>query len=281
MRSTGMKSILVACLVVIISGCTTCPKPTPPFDGPTEPMSVVVDKINQNNLPIRTLRSSHSFDARIRDAKGKEHSFSGDGYVIFRKPGDLLVTAKVLTERAFEVGSNAERYWFIVPRENTMWWGEKRNFDPNKANQLAIRPDLLLEVLGVLDIETNFNQLPVPTMRFNRDMHMYMFTWNTRLPDRWIVEKEVWYDRETFLPQLINLFDDHGRVILRAYLKDHEAIEARPQKIATRFELFFPETKSTLNMRLTDVKEKFKNIPNDATFAFPEEPGVEKVIEIK
>jgi hypothetical protein len=118
-------------------------------------------------------------------------------------------------------------------------------------------------------------------MRVNRDAHAYMFTWNTRLPDRWVVEKEVWYDVQTHLPKLINLFDDHGRIILRAYLSEHEAIEDKPQKIATRFGLYFPETNSTLNLRLTNVLEKFKNIPNDATFAFPEEPGVEKIIEIK
>jgi hypothetical protein len=277
---------LLACLVVTaLAGCAKCPQPRPPYEGPTEPMADVVAAINHNNASIRSIRALHSYDAQIVDPKGKSHTFSGTGYLLFRKPEDLLLTAKVVTEDAFTVGSNAERYWFTVPRENTMWWGEKANFSAQKARDIPIRPDLLLEVLGILDVETNFKQPPVPVMRFNRDEQAYMFLWAAPLPDRWIALKEVWYDRETKLPRLVNLFDENGRVILRAYLKDHGPIDGADGKIAYRFELFFPETKTRMNFNLDHVTKDYKKgritIPNDASFAFPEQPGVDKIIEIK
>jgi hypothetical protein len=166
-----------------------------------------------------------------------------------------------------------------------MWWGEKANFDPGKAKDIPIRPDLLIDVLGVLDVETNFKQPPVPVMRFNNDADAYMFTWNAPLADRWIAVKEVWYDRQTKLPKTILLFDENGRVVVRAWLTKHRAVEGQRGQIASQFDLYFPENKSQLSFHLTDVRDKLQKgrvtIPNDASFAFPEEPGVANLIEIK
>ena len=280
----AMKSILALCLLAA-SSCAPREASTA-YNGPTEPMATIVQRINQNNAPIRSLYASHSFEALLYDDKGKGHAFSGDGRLLFRKPDDLLLKAKGVVD-FFEVGSNADRYWFTVyPGEvSTQWWGEKSRFTQSKASQIPIRPDLLLEVLGVLDLDTNFMRPPAPTMRFNNDADAYMFVWAAPLPDRWVALKEVWYDRRTALPKLVLLFDENGRIVLRAYLSEHRDVEGIQGKIATRFELYFPETRSRLSFRLLDVRSQFQRgkatLPNDASFAFPEDPGVEKRIEIK
>ena len=62
-------------------------------------------------------------------------------------------------------------------------------------------------------------------MRFNNDADAYMFLWNVKLPDRWAVQKEIWYDRATLLPKLVLLFDENGRVVLRAYLSNYKSVE--------------------------------------------------------
>jgi hypothetical protein len=278
--------LLAAAAMTAAGGCARIKPAQPAYIGPTDTMAKVVADVNANNAQVRTLRAAHDYDALIYDQNGKSHQFSGSGYLLFRKPDDLLLTAKVLTEDAFTVGSNAERYWFTVPRENTMWWGERANFTAEKAKQIPVRPDLLLEVLGVLDVETNFKQPPVPVMRFNNDARAYMFVWSFPLADRWVPVKEVWYDLETKLPRLVLLFDENGRIVLRAYLSEHKPIEdSGGGKIATRFELFFPENKTQMNFRLTDVRRELVKgrirIPNDGSFAFPEQPGVDKTIEIK
>jgi hypothetical protein len=122
-------------------------------------------------------------------------------------------------------------------------------------------------------------------MRFNNDARAYMLVWNRPLTIRWAAEKEVWYDLETKLPRLINLFDANGRIILRAYLADHQDVPETGGKIATRYDLFFPENKSRMSFRLTEVRpyiqQKRIRIPNPGSFAFPEEPGVRKQIEIQ
>jgi outer membrane lipoprotein-sorting protein len=284
----GMKTFTLAIVVaaMIVSGCAKVQRTAPPYYGPTQTMAQVVQQINANNAKITTLRAAHSFEATLVDDKGKSRSFSGDGYLLYTKPDNLLLTAGGII-KYFEIGSNDNQYWFTAyPDEvSTQWWGDKSNFTEAAARQIPIRPDLILEVLGVSEIDTNFLQPPVPVMRFNNDTRAYMFTWNRPLTNRWVAEKEVWYDLETKLPKLILLFDANGRIILRAYLSDHKQIPETGGMIATRYELFFPENKSQMSFHITDlhayiIKGKIK-IPNPGSFAFPQEPGVKKQIEIK
>ena len=62
-------------------------------------------------------------------------------------------------------------------------------------------------------------------MRFNNDADVYMFVWSIRGIDRFIAQKEIWYDRATKQPRRVYLFDDNGRVILRAFLRNHAPLE--------------------------------------------------------
>jgi hypothetical protein len=284
----GMKNLPIALvsLAIILSGCAKTARTQPPYYGPTEPMSQLVEEINANNAKITTLRAAHSFEATLVDDKGKSRSFSGDGALLYMKPDNLLLTAGGII-KFFEIGSNPEEYWFTAfPDEvSTQWYGNQNNLTEQGARQIPIRPDLLLEVLGVSEINTNFLQPPVPVMRFNNDARAYMLVWNRPLRGRWAAEKEVWYDVETKLPKLVLLFDENGRIILRAYLGDHRPIPGAQGQIATTYDLFFPENKSHMAFRLTDVqpsivKGKIK-IPNPGSFARPTDPGVKKQIEIK
>src|SRR6266550_1877274 len=77
----------------------------------------------------------------------------------------LLTTGWII--KYFEFGANEERYWFTAfPDEvSTQWWGEKKKFNEQSAKQIPIRPDLILEVLGVNEINEDVLEPPVPTMR--------------------------------------------------------------------------------------------------------------------
>ena len=282
-----MKTLLLSLVVLgMMSGCAHVEQRRPPFTGLTDPMAKVVADINANNSKIKTLRAKHSFVATLVDDKGKSRTFSGDGYLLFAKPDNLLLTAGGII-KYFEIGSNDTRYWFTAfPDEvSTQWWGEKSKLTDQGAKQIPIRPDLLLEVLGVSEINSNFLQPPVPVMRFNNDAWAYMFVWNKPLRDRWAAEKEVWYDVVTKLPKLVLLFDANGRVILRAYLSEPKEVEGTGAKMQSKYDLYFPEGKSQMSFQLTEIKESIMSgrikIPNPGSFAFPEEPGVKKQIEIQ
>lgn len=275
-----------ALLLFAAGGCRFVPPPPDGYYGPTRSLSEVVSAINANNRKINSVWARHDFEAVIYDDKGRSHSLSGNGTLLYRKPEEMFLKAGGVID-FFEAGVNPGQYWFTVyPKEvSTQWWGDRKNFSEAAARQIPIRPDLLMEVLGVQEIREDFLKPPVPVLRFNNDADAYMIVWSAPTPDRWVVLKEVWYDRKTLLPRAILLFDSRGRIVTRAYLADYREIQDTTAKMATSFDLFFPETKSQLSVRIKELRETLKKgkvtFPNDASFALPEEPGVEKRIEIR
>jgi hypothetical protein len=168
-----------------------------------------------------------------------------------------------------------------------MWWGSYASLDRVHTKEIPIRPDLMLEVLGVNDIDTNFKQQPAPVMVFNNDADSYMIRWQVTAPDRWIAQKEVWYDRKTYLPTHVLLFDENGRIVLSAYLSQHQKVrtddvpEDQWPKVATNYRLFFPDTQSRIALKLNEVESSHAGAPNEYSFQFPgDKAGVEKIISV-
>ena len=272
-----------ALLLVCLFATTAChPKKPPPrqvYTGPTLPIYDVIASINRNNRAVPTLWARGDFDATLFDEHQRKHSLSGKSTLLYRKPQDLRLVGEMfgVSERVFDIGSNADRYWMIVkPEVDTIWWGRYDAPAPPPEADIPIRPDLLIDVLGVGEIDTNLNALPAPVMRFNNDVDAYMFVWHDKLPDRWVARKEVWYDRSTFRPQLVLLFDDNGRVILRALLDQHRSVdvpdvdEKQRPTIAGRYRLYFPQTGTKLTLTLDDVRPSNAGVPRDASFRFPD-----------
>jgi hypothetical protein len=276
------------------SGCR--PKPTTtgkvePYLGPTQPMSEVVAAINANNAGLPTLWARHYFEATVIDEKRQSHTANGDGILLYSSPrGMRLVGNKDIAGTIFEIGSTDDRYWLkLVPDVDTMWWGWYRNLGRPCVDlgAMPIRPDLMLEVLGVSTIPTNFLATPAPVMRFNSVNRAYMFVWSVPLRDRWAAQKEIWYDLETKLPRLVLLFDENGREVVRAKLSKHAPVELpdvpaeRWPKVARLYEIFFPETGSSIRFELDEVAPEHKGVPaRPGSIKFPEDPNVANVIQL-
>jgi hypothetical protein len=253
-------------------------------------MYEVARDVNANNAGITTLWSDHSFRAWIHDDKHKEHYVDGDGVLLYRKipekPDELLIQGKSIIGNIFEMGSSSgpdAQYWVaVIPQIATEWWGYYKNLGKPCAQSIPIPPNLVVEVLGVSDIDENFLRPPVPTMRFNNDWPgFYMLTFNVPTPNRWVTQKEVWYARETKLPVKVLLFDANGRILLRAHLSKHQPLEgAEGRKIATHYELFFPETKDQFIFNLHGPKLTKRGIPRAGTIQRREIPDLREIIQI-
>jgi hypothetical protein len=286
-------AVLLAAALVLLTGCRIGPRAPEAYYGPTDDVYTVIEDINRNNARIETLWSRGRFQAdvreRLEDGREQRHRGSGRLYLLYRRPGEVRMTGDhAVAGRIFDLGSNPQNYWLIVRPADTMWFGAYAAGASPQLDEVPIRPDLMLEVLGVGTIDSNLTSAPFPVMRFNNDQDAYMFVWNERLPDRWIAQKEVWYDRDTKLPRLVNLFDEDGRVVLSAYLSQHERIEMegvpREQRplIATSYRLFFPDTGTRMWLDLADIRETHDDAPDDLTFRFPgpQRAGVNRVISL-
>lgn len=276
-------------IVAVAGGCV--PRQLakrPAYYGPTDPLPTLVDKLNARNGRIETLWAKGSFTADLVDPQTKDHtSGSGDLNLLFSRPARLRLAGKVLTERVFDIGSNDERYWLTLPQQDTMYTGTHEAASGGGgrggAARLPIRPDLLVEVLGVTPLATDLLKEPAPALRFNNDQDCYMLTWQVLLRDRFAVQKEVWYDRETLQPRLVLLFDENGRVVLRAYPSAPQKVEGYDPavELPTTYDLLFPDTGSTFVIRLRELERERDGAPNAATFAYPgDRAKVSKVVNL-
>ena len=289
MRTRTLPIIIVAGL---LGGCVGAHKePTGWYKGPTDPMARVVEDVNRNNQAVPTLWASLGYKATVVDAKKRDHAVSGSGVLLYRTPGQMrLIGVKEFVGSVFEVGSTADRYWLLLkPDVDTMWWGHHRNAGkPCVTEDLPIPPNLLVEVLGVGTIDTNFNTLPAPVMRVDHERHKYVFVWNARLPDRWAATREVWYDIQTKLPERVMLYDVNGRVVVLADLKNHKPVEVKdaPREswptVANDFFLYFPDNGTRMELNLREVMLDKRGSPSRRGIDFPDpaKAGVGNVIQV-
>ena len=265
-----------------------------PYFGPTETIDELVTDINANVEPLPTLWAKGDFDATIVD-HGHKNSVSGTAYLMHARPEQMLFIGKadVLGE-VFRMGCGPDKYWVTVKGDtDTCWWGTFANLDRVDQSAIPVRPDLVEAVLGLDSLDTDLTRQPCPVMRFNNDQRAYMIVWNVKGPDRWLAQKEIWYDVDSKLPRLVNLFDANGRIVLSAYLSDHQPVQmddsaTQPAsvprsapRVATNYRLFFPDSGSTLRLHLTQLKLSSQGHPNGGNFAFdPDTVDVTHVIDL-
>jgi hypothetical protein len=272
-------------LLVVVGACDKNKPVSNPYFGPTLPLDQLIDQINQRNARVESVWADGSFEATLIDPDSKHLTTgSGDVILLYMPPKNLRLVGRVLGNRIFEIGSNQDRYWFIsYDKTDTMWWGYHRLVDPKGTGVLPVRPDLMAEVLGVGPINSDLLKEPFPVVRFNNDQRAYMLTWQVLLSDRWVVQKEVWYDVQTLLPRLVLLFDQNGRVVLRAYLSGYREVQGYEPvlQMASEYDLFFPESGSTFLIRLSELRRESTGVPTPRSFNFPgQNAGVSKVIQV-
>ncbi len=271
-------------LAICVTGCRTL---TPPLDArvympPTLSLDELVDSVNANNARIETLWARGYFDATIIEEPGGSASYlNGEVIVLHQKPDKLrILLNKDVAGTVFDLGTNGDKFWTWLPTENLVYIGTLANVDPAAAAALPLRPDLILQVLGVNVLATDLLAQPAPVLEFDPDGRLYMVRFiepASEGPARLKVSKQVWYDLpvdgESPLPRKVILSDDTGRPVLRANLSRHRAVEGDDgPMVATQFELFLPETGTTMLMRLDETTYRRSgrrgSSPNAATFQF-------------
>lgn len=283
---------LFLALAMALAGCgrPRVAKPTPGWFGPTQSIGAVVGRINANNDRLRTLYLRHEFGAELIEEKGGNPTkISGLGVIMYRAPDELIMTgSEVGIGKIFEIGCNPTDYWLAVPqrRVDTIWHGRMEHLGKPCVQQIPIRPDLLMEVLGVFTIDPNLARFPAPVMRFDNEQDAYVFTWVMPQADRFIALKEVWYDRQTMHPERVSLFDPEGRALLRAELSDHRPVDvpdvAREPlpTVPGKYDLFFPDTQSRMAIRIEDAYLDRDGRPGKVPFRRPNPGNFAKAFQL-
>lgn len=152
MRMRNLLPVAAAAAIVVSSGCSQLPKPVP--RQPTEldaPVSTVIQRVNANSQAMAFLLRGESVTATGQYIEnGKRESFELKGTLLYRKPRDLFLQLQHTLGGKMEIGSNAEEFWVWKKLgSERYWWGRHEEIDESADSDMPLRPDHLLEVLGL------------------------------------------------------------------------------------------------------------------------------------
>jgi outer membrane lipoprotein-sorting protein len=275
-----MKRIATAAFAALALGlcaCNSTPPPAVGYFGDTLTLGQLVERVNENNQKLPTLWARERFEAAIVDRRKNTTShIDGYGNLLFTGPNEMKLTAKNEVADLFEMGSDGMRFWLYEKHDQVFWWGKYADLDKVNEAEIPVRPDMVMEVLGIRPVDTDLLRQPAPVMRFNSASDAYMIDWQIETVDHWAVLKEIWYDRQTFLPNRVVLFDAKGRVVLWARLSKFDRVEtanADPTQwpsMAAHYDLFFPLSGTTMSFDLSDMSLSHNGFPNAATYRMPD-----------
>ena len=214
-------------------------------------------------------------------ARNKSAHIDGYGNLLYTGPNQMKLTAKNELVTLFEMGSDGQRFWLNESHDQVFWWGDYSSVGNLDSAEIPVRPDMVMEILGVRPVDPFLLHEPAPTMRFNNIGDAYMVDWQAREVDRsggdhWVVAKEIWYDRQTLLPWKVLLFDGQGRVALWARMSNYVRVkmpggqESQWPWVASAYRLSFPYTGTTISFELSDVSLSHNGFPNAATYRMPD-----------
>jgi hypothetical protein len=269
---------MVVCALGILCACAQTAPPRSGYFGPTLPLSDVVAQINANNSKIPTLWARQDFEATIVDVKAnKSHFVNGYGTLLYSSPDRLRLVGRKEVTDLFDMGTDGTNFWLrLVPDTDTFWWGSLSDARKMGSGDIPIRPDLILEVLGIRPIDSGLLDEPAPVMRFSNSADVYMVVWQSRVGDHWDAVKEIWYDRATLHPRRVVLFEPDGRVAINAVLsnfvlvKTEGASQEQWPYVATKYDLSFPESGSTMTLQLSDVSLTHGGFPKAVSYRMPD-----------
>ncbi len=114
------------------------------------PLSGLVAAINENNQKLPSLWASGYFEALLKQTPDDDGRFvNGQIVVQHLKPDRLFVKAeKDAFGDLFEFGTDGRTLFLKSAEEDVTYVGTAGRLDPNKVAGLAVRPDLILQVLG-------------------------------------------------------------------------------------------------------------------------------------
>ncbi len=267
--------LILAPLCLGLLGLTTgCPPRGPdtieiePFEP--IPMRDAIEIVNQNNRGLqKTIKSKGGFArCRFTDQDGSERRFDVDANLIVLCPRNMRLNMSVLGKSYFVFGSNESRYWVEQPDAHALTWGRhNRDIEPN-ARDLIIRPELIVEALGISLISSAD---ATPTQRLT-DTHQQIIFFD----ESGRIAKEFWLSR--FEPQLIDrvIFrDPMGQIVMDAKLDKYKNIVTGGPMIPHRFEVQWPATEGYMLLTVGGWK-MLPNVSGDhPAFQFPLDRGAQ------
>ena len=271
-RASQQACALAALTALLLPACVP---ELPPLAPPAAPLPEVVARVNANNERINAVYAARCALAGVlTDENGRARRVDLQGPLRYAKPRQLYLDLQAFggLAGAARIGSNPLRYWLAINggELDKFVWGKYEHLDESDVREFPLRPDLLIEALGVNPLPRARGGLlePVRQTSSEYDELIYLrFTHDGRL----VIDREYYIDRRPpFLIRRIVLRDAAGAEAMVARLSNYKPVGGNGPLTAKTIELSWPQQQATLELKLWARKLMVWDAPRrEKVFAFP------------
>lgn len=242
---------------------------------PSRNLNEIVSTIEDNASRLdRALWSkSVRVTARIVDQKRREHVYSFDGSLLFRRPRSLNMSMRhgLGGNTVMQVGSNDGEYWaWIEPELQQMWWGNHRNSGRDCVERISFRPEQMVAALGIGGLPTSEPNLSGPTFEAGRQYDILNYTSPSANGSPYVA-RQYFVDRSPpYQVRLIAVLDSRGRKTMTAYLDDYKPTWNGGPVVPSGISIFWPEEGGKFTIKLTGVTGKSEGEISNSAFVRPQ-----------
>jgi len=262
---TGSQRAATLCVALLLGATTGCPpsKIEPPIiTGPAgapepRPLEEIMESIHANgallNRPLWS--SSVHVTADFPDNRGKSHKYNLDGTLLYRKPRELRVDLRpAIGDPVMQIGSNADAFWiWVEPELQMMRWGKHEHVGKPCSGRMSIRPDQLVQSLGLQRLTSNDPTLAGPALTAARDYDKLTYMREYE-PKRFCLDREIYVDRSPpFMIRVMRFFDTRGQESMRASLSEYKQAWANGPLVPHAMVFDWPQDGGRLSLEISKV----------------------------
>ena len=253
-----------------------CPRPT---TRPLDPMPIdeTIRAVN-DNLPGAQagLKARGRVTVDVTDASGARHRRFLDGTLLIIPPRHVRFDMTVLGKTQILLGSNADAFWFYLRQdEGTLRWGHHDRARHSQPAGMPIRPDMIIEALGLsrLDRETAGPRGPVQRIEPQYQQLLYL---DHDEVGQGYIEKEYWIERvPDGRPRRILFRDPIGQVVMQSQLDDYRPIRTGGPQLPTAVTIQWPLERGGLTFHVRGWEFEPRLTSEAAAFVLPHRLGIE------
>jgi len=200
------------------------------------------------------------------DAGAKRDRYDVGGHFFLAKPDGLFIDGDILGQTVFQFGVGGRTFWlWVKPSVNTVWVGRRGGA---AEGRLIISPPALLEALGVFRIDP----------AAGREMTLEEFGRHAVLSEyasvRGPLVRRLWFNRDTFRPERVDLYEAGGKRLLMGEMLRYERIGGTD--VCTDYRIrFFTAGEVDMVVHLKDVS--LTKEPNPRIFEYRRPPDAKEV----
>ncbi|HAU39180.1 MAG TPA: hypothetical protein DCX07_15880 [Phycisphaerales bacterium] len=234
-------TVAVLCAAALLAGCEQCP--TTLF-----PMEQVVAEYNANARAAPRLWARAKIEMTLADEAGRAVTLgsasplaSPNGLLLLAKDGarplgphNFALIGRELGQEVFRLGASAEEgvyyLWYRAGDKGGAWYGRNQFAGAPGVRGVSIDPNQLLAVLTLCELPPDSTAFPAVALTMSRDPCAYVLTYIERqsVTGKIVFRREIyirWSDRDRREPFLVKFFDNQGRRIMTAHLRDYRPID--------------------------------------------------------